>query len=73
MANIGNDPRQRNIAGKYSQLAMTAVEHALPQGTRYVVIIQGPDFNTYGANVSKRETIEMLQGLQGALQQDPNL
>jgi hypothetical protein len=73
MANIGNDPRQRNLAGKYSQLAMTAIEHALPRGTRYVVILQGPDFNTYGANIPKAETVEVLRELQSALQQDPNL
>jgi hypothetical protein len=71
MANIGNDDRQRAIAGKFSQIAMTAVEHALPRGTRYVVIIQGPDFNTYGANVAEPDTVEMLRGLLGALQESP--
>ena len=69
MANIGNDPKQKHLAAKYSQLAMTAIEHALPRGTKYVVILSGPGFNTYGSNIAVPEVIEHMQGLQGALQQ----
>lgn len=50
---------------------MLAVEHAVPRGTQVIVVLAAPGFNTYGTNLaSKRDTIEVLQGLIGELQRD---
>lgn len=70
MADPTDHPLREAAARVYKDRAQLALEHALPRGTRYVVVLVGPGFNTYGANFDKRETIEVLDALNARLRLD---
>lgn len=66
----GKDPRQKLLAASLVTKAQLALEHQLPKGTTYVVILQGDGFNTYAANVDKHTTLHLLHGLVSAVQDE---
>lgn len=68
-----DSPLREAGARAYKDRAQHAIEHALPRGTTYVVVLVGPGFNTYGANVDKAETLQLLEGLVNRLRLDLGL
>lgn len=57
-------------AARLSGKAQLALEHALPRGIAYIVILSGAGVNTYAANVDKKATLEAAQAFTRALQNE---
>lgn len=68
-----DSPLREAGARAYKDRAQQAIEHALPRGTTYVVVLVGPGFNTYGSNVDKAATLELIEGLAQRLRLDLGL
>lgn len=67
----GHHPKQAIEAARYVERAKFALDHALPRGTNFVVLIEGPGFNTYGSSdLPKSQVIASLEGLLHELRRD---
>lgn len=50
--------------------AKLALEHTLPRGVGYVVLLQGPGFGTFGSSFDKYSALVALRELVKALEAD---
>lgn len=50
--------------------AKLALEHVLPRGTGYVVLLSGPGFGTFGSSWDKYQALVALRELVKALEAD---
>jgi len=65
-----HDPKQLVEAQHVSGRVQLAVEHVMPKGTQYVIVMMTPSFGTHASNVDKRAQLQLLQGIVAELQRD---
>lgn len=69
-----NEEKKHPLQARAAQLvidkARTALEHALPRGCNYVVILNAPGFNTVASNLPKADQLELAQGCVRQLSSD---
>lgn len=66
----GNNPLQHRAAMVLVDKARRALEHALPRGCDYVLVVAAPGFCTVASNLDKANQLELVQGAAGQLSSD---